>query len=398
MLSRPSGAGGLRLEMSLDGARAESAAYGVKITVGGSGRELAYSRLRVADAAGHEISATLEVVGPERLAVRVNDEAAVYPLRIDPTFSDADWVRVNAAGILGVNGAVFAIATTGSGEIILGGEFSLGGDMAASNIVKWDGGTWSALGTGTDSIVTSLAIVGTDLFAGGYFTSAGGMAAKYIAKWNGGAWTPVGSGMDFIVYALATDDTDLYAGGSFTMAGGVPSNRIARWNGSTWSPLGSGLDGGGVSALALNGGDLYAEGDFTTAGGVAASKVAKWNGSHWTALGSGIGGFSKSVNALVFSGGNLYAGGNFDSAGGNERRWNCKVERQRVVGLWLGNERRSLHGGRSLRVGGERPRHLCSRRFCDGRRSSSEEHCEMERQRMVRRRLGNRRPCEGAGH
>ena len=55
---------------------------------------------------------------------------------------------------------------------------------------------------------------GSDLYAGGGFTTAGGIAANYIAKWNGSSWSALGSGMNGdCVYALAVSGSDLYAGG-----------------------------------------------------------------------------------------------------------------------------------------------------------------------------------------
>ena len=52
---RPAGAGDLRVELALRGARAEAAAYGAKVILEGSGRALAYSRLRAQDATGQGI-------------------------------------------------------------------------------------------------------------------------------------------------------------------------------------------------------------------------------------------------------------------------------------------------------------------------------------------------------
>jgi hypothetical protein len=84
----------LRVELALSGARAEAAAGGVRLRLEGSERVLAYSRLRVEDATGRELTARLEVLSPDRLAVSVADANATYPVRIDPTFSDADWVSL----------------------------------------------------------------------------------------------------------------------------------------------------------------------------------------------------------------------------------------------------------------------------------------------------------------
>ncbi len=59
--------------------------------------------------------------------------------------------------------------------------------------------------------------------------TAGGSAANCIAKWNGSSWSALGSGMGggftgAYVDALAVSGSDLYAGGSFTTAGGSTAN------------------------------------------------------------------------------------------------------------------------------------------------------------------------------
>ena len=272
---RPPGAGGaLAVELEVTGARAEAATYGVKLTLAATGRELAYSRLRVTDAIGRELEARIEVLNAGRLRVAVQDAQAVYPVRIDPTFSDADWVSMNS-GIPGAIDAVSTLAVDGSGNLYAGGDFTAIGTVLANRIAKWNGSTWSALGSGLDGgsfpLVYSLAVIGADLYAGGKFTSAGGISATGIAKWNGSAWSALGSGVQGylssgVVYALAVSGTDLYVGGGFITAGGVSAINVAKWNGSAWSALGWGINGA-IHAMAVSGADLYAGGEFTTIGG-----------------------------------------------------------------------------------------------------------------------------------
>jgi hypothetical protein len=290
---RPVGTEDLRVELALSGARADAAAYGAKVILEGSGRALAYSRLRATDATGRELTARLEVLSAERLAVRVADANATYPMRIDPTFSDANWVSLNP-GMPGANGDVNAIAVDGNGNVYVGGWFTFIGKVPANYVAKWNGSAWSALGSGMgggdyDPYVNALAVSGTTLYAGGDFTTAGGVSVNRIAKWNGSAWSALGTGMDSDVSALAVSGTTLYAGGYFTTAGGVTANYIAKWDGSAWSAVGTGMDSS-VYALAVSGTTLYAGGRFTKAGGVTANNIAKWNGSAWSALGSGMGG------------------------------------------------------------------------------------------------------------
>jgi hypothetical protein len=80
-----------------------------------------------------------------------------------------------------------------------------------------------------------------NLVISGEFTVVSDVIANYVAKWNGSSWSALGSGMNGSVYALAVSGSNVYAGGSFDMAGGVAATNIAKWNGGSWSALGSGI-------------------------------------------------------------------------------------------------------------------------------------------------------------
>jgi len=349
--TKPEGEGELRVELAVTGATAEPLANGARLVLDGSGRNIAYNRLRVTDVNGKELPAYIEVVAlhPDRsrsdtqtldapaLAILVNDTSAVYPVRIDPTFSDDNWVSMG--GIPGISGTVFAVAADDSANVYVGGYFSIAGDVFATNIAKWDGSRWSSLGSGLNGSVYALAVSSNDVYAGGFFTTAGGAPASCIAKWNGSTWSSLASGTSDAVYALAVSGSNLYAGGFFKRAGSVAATNIAKWNGSTWSGLGSGMSPGSpiVYALAISGNDLYAGGSFTKAGGTAATNIAMWDGTNWSALGVGMGGGSfPVVRALAVSGNNLYAGGDFTSAGGTLAKYVAKWDGSGWSGLGAG--------------------------------------------------------------
>jgi hypothetical protein len=354
---RPVGSGPLRVKLEVTGGTAEPLADSAQLVLEKSGRKINYNRLRVTDATGKELTARMEVVGNREsqrdsinqakvaspratlgepnardphettLAVLVDDIEAVYPMRIDPTFSDANWISMG--GLPGADGGVHAAVVDGSGNLYIGGDFTIVGEVAATNIAKWNGSSWTALGSGIEGRVYALAVSGNDLYAGGEFGTAGGGSANYIAKWNGSGWSALGSGVNSPVFALAVSGTNVYAGGNFTTAGGRAANYIAKWDGTSWSALGSGMGGGSpvflpvVAALAVSGSHLYAGGFFKTAGGASATNIAKWNGSSWSALGSGM---NNTVYALAVSASDLYAGGYFTTAGGNPAnriaKWN----------------------------------------------------------------------------
>src|SRR5262245_33492972 len=158
------------------------------------------------------------------------------------TFSDTNWISMG--GLPGANGTVSAAVLDASGNLYIGGAFTSVGDVAATNIAKWNGSSWSALGSGVNGSVYALVVSGSNLYVGGDFTQAGASAANGINKWEGGSWSARGSGMGGgsypAVYALAVSGNDVYAGGDFSTAGGVDIGYgIAKWNGSSWSALGS---------------------------------------------------------------------------------------------------------------------------------------------------------------
>jgi hypothetical protein len=235
----------------------------------------------------------------------------------------------------GMNDQVLALAVFDDGNgaaLYAGGEFTTAGGLPANRIAKWDGASWSPVGTGgMNKAVNVLAVFGGALHAGGEFATADGVSARGIARWNGTSWSGLGSGNQlsqgsFVMAMTVFDDGSgeaLYAGGFIPSAGGSPVNQIAKWNGTSWSALGTGMNGHVRALAAFDDGSglaLHAGGAFTSAGGVPAKYVAKWNGATWSPLGSGMNGINPPVDALtVFDDGHgpaLYAGGSFDFAGG----------------------------------------------------------------------------------
>lgn len=236
----------------------------------------------------------------------------------------------------GMNNLITGLTIDGNGTVYAGGWFSASGENPVSYIAKWDGIEWSAVGSGMNNGVATLAVDNNgNVYAGGWFTTAGGTTATNIAKWDGTEWSALGSGMNGTVTSLAMDGTgNVYAGGDFTTAGGNAANYIARWDGTTWSALGSGMNSG-VLALAIDGkGNVYAGGYFTTAGGITANKIAKWDGTEWSAVGSGMNGTVTSL--AIDSNGNLVAGGSFTTAGGTSAN---------RIALWNGTEWSALSSG-----------------------------------------------------
>jgi hypothetical protein len=254
--------------------------------------------------------------------------------------------RFSAPGT--TNGVIWcqAVFDDGTGPaLVVGGDFVTAGTANATRIAKWNGSSWSALGQGFGEIPTqqagprALAVfddgTGPALYAGGFFTSADGSPAANIARWDGTSWSPLGTGTNYQVAALCTFDDGsgpaLYVAGYFTSVNGTPANGVARWNGSSWSAVDGGM-GAQVKALVVfddgTGPALYAGGWLSTAQGNPANRVAKWDGSSWTDVGSTD--TNEFVNALAVhddgSGPALYAAGHFTTIGGTPAnriaKWN----------------------------------------------------------------------------
>ena len=264
------------------------------------------------------------------------------------------------------------MAIAPNGDVVVTGRFTNIGGVAAVNIARWNGATWSAFGTGLndDGLHVEVAPNG-DVYAGGKFHSAGGVNAYHVARWDGSSWHKLGaqSGMNNDVYSLtiSADGTTVYVGGIFTdqyslsanamlriakydvssdtftaMGNGFdntvrdvvisPSNYvyacgdfslsgiahmhyIGKWNGSTWEQLGDGLAGGNVLSMDISEeGNIVVVGEFTSASGVTTKRIAIWNGSTWSNIDIllYVGG-TPSPAAVRFVGEDIYVGGSYFS-------------------------------------------------------------------------------------
>jgi hypothetical protein len=260
-------------------------------------------------------------------------------------WNGATWASVGPT--FNVTSTSLAVYDAGAGpSLYAGGYFTAAGGVTLNCVARLSGATWVPLGSGVslpggNPVVSALTVFddgsGPALYAGGMFSSAGGFPANNIAKWNGTSWSTLGSGFtggatvkvnSLVVYDDGTGPA-LYAGGIFTQAGGLPSPGLAKWNGSTWS-----APGGGVSGVLyamrvfddLTGPRLYVTGNFAQAGTTVASNIARWNGTSFEALGSGLQGAAQgALSTCGFalgqhafpSGPSLFVGGNFTTAGGN---------------------------------------------------------------------------------
>jgi len=92
VISRPpTGRGLLRLELQAHGAEVMQQGGRLELHLSDANRVVSYGRLHVEDATGKTLKADMVRTGSDRIALLVDDSSAAYPVRIDPTFSDANW-------------------------------------------------------------------------------------------------------------------------------------------------------------------------------------------------------------------------------------------------------------------------------------------------------------------
>jgi len=321
-------------------------------------------------------------------------------------WNGSSWTNLGS-GILERSGFTYEIRSlsiTGSGPLYIGGSFTNIGGQTAHNIARWNGATWSGVGSsGTSSRVDAMVQDRQgNLYIGGLFQVVGDVAASFVAKWNGSSWFAMGSGFNSAVSTLAVETNGtVYASGGFLTSGSIETRRIARWlpgasawtnlpgssggmyamapalgggvysslqvlstnlnsgwmnywNGSRWITFGNGLNDVVYGMTTASNGDVYAVGDFVTAGGNGAARVARWNGVTWTNMGAG---FGNRVSAIVNDGnGHVYVGGQFTNTGAvalnRVARWNGTAWEPLGDGLGPNVNALLCDGPNSLYVGG----------------------------------------------
>jgi hypothetical protein len=221
------------------------------------------------------------------------------------------------AGSHSLNGVASALRVT-PGALYVGGGFTdAGGIPAADRIAKWNGSSWSAVGSPASQIssgvVSAIAVSGGRVFAGGNFQDAGGNAnADFLAVWDGASWKPIcaAAGATFVsgnVTSLEIIGQTLYVGGEFQNWAGIASAdylfacNLANGASSPVADPAHPFSGSVYALTADSNGTLYAGGGFINLENIpAADKVAYLPpGGTWHAMGTGAGTCNCAVTDFV---------------------------------------------------------------------------------------------------
>jgi uncharacterized delta-60 repeat protein len=226
-----------------------------------------------------------------------------------------------------VKDAVYAIALSVGGGILLGGDFtSVDGQMQKRLArLNADGSRDAAFGADASGTVYALGVQpdGKTVVAG-KFGKLRGMVRNYLGRLNVDSTVDTGfnPAPNGIVYALAVQpDGAVLLGGAFTSVAGQVRNRLARLNAdgtldAAFNPSASGA----VNSLALQAdGRLLIGGAFTSVASQGRNRLARFNadGTLDTAFNPGANG---TVNSLVVqTDGRVVVGGAFTNVAGQVR-------------------------------------------------------------------------------
>jgi hypothetical protein len=222
-------------------------------------------------------------------------------------------------GIANTSDEVRSIASY-NGDLYAGGSFVLtGAGAVVNNLARFDGTTWRSVGGGvveisTATSVNAMMIFGGDLVIAGDFSNAGEIAAGNIVRWNGVAFLPLAQGVGRFstdnVNAIAVIGGSLFAGGNLNGFPNGPDNGLAglaQWNGTQWLRPAPSSSFGSVRTIREYQGVIYITNTLSNT-----SQVLRWLGTPAGATPLFSSPVFAQINRLEVYGGQLIVAGNFN--------------------------------------------------------------------------------------
>ncbi|MFI5300267.1 MAG: hypothetical protein ACHREM_19435, partial [Polyangiales bacterium] len=267
--SRPIGNGSLVIDVEVDGLTPTVISNGAGVSLAGASGHgvLRYEQLVANDAAGRRLPARMVVDG-RKIALRVEDAGARYPIVVDPLVNMAQQAVLVASD--GASGDAFGTCVGISGStVIVGAPDKLVGSNAnqgAAYVFSGSGSTWTQVGpdlhasdgAANDNFAANVAIDGSTAILGTPNKTVGanvGQGAAYVFAASGSTWKQVGPALhasdgtasDSFGSSVAISGTTAIIGASGKSAHqGVAY--IFSGTGATWTQLGPALQASDASA------------------------------------------------------------------------------------------------------------------------------------------------------
>lgn len=311
--SRPSGSQAARYAIAFVVLGASLAAQGPPAFMPGFGMRGANGPVSALETIVENGSEVVYAGGP---FVTVDGAVARGAARFDGT----SWSGLGGGLPFGSEVKAVARFDDGTGPAIFyGGRFQPVASGPSYGVARFDGSSWLYLGTmsgaGTGSMIVEALRSwddgsGSALYVGGSFTSIEGVTGTSgFARYDGASWSAVGSlGANTgtpVVRTLEIHDDGLgpalYVGGRFDTAGGVASPNVARWNGSLFAATGFAAVGAGIpgeEVLALKSWTRLGVPELYAGGGLLTGILRMWNGTVWSTIGSPLGSLATTIEDL----------------------------------------------------------------------------------------------------
>ncbi len=185
--------------------------------------------------------------------------------------------RFDLAGAYGTKPRVRAIAKLQDGSIVVGGAFDGINRVAARNIARWDGVTWSPIGGDAVDTVVSMAVADD----GALWIVTNGGAAFHVLRWTGATWVEVGSTTSSVGGVTAIEGGVIVWGGFSTFAN-VTARGLAIYRAGTWTN--GPLDNSRITDVVREGSEFCIAGDLRGPS-LTWEGLACWADDTWTTVG-----------------------------------------------------------------------------------------------------------------
>lgn len=204
------------------------------------------------------------------------------------------------------------------GELVVAGSFGTAPSVTAQHAAKWNGASWSSMGTQPLDLPRSLRTHDGVLYLGGILSSP----ARGMVQWNGTNWAALSATLPTAsstssVLTMAEYQGKLLAAGTLRVSG--PNYDAGfLWDGVVWQSLGAVLGAGAsVTTTAVYLGDLYIAGpNVRLVSDSSSGSVLRFNGTSWSKVGpNGLMGSTSDIALRVYQGKLIIASGDVRTTG-----------------------------------------------------------------------------------
>lgn len=177
-----------------------------------------------------------------------------------------------------------ALTFLGNTLYAAGDDASIGG-LTDLDLARWDGTQWSSTGSGVGAQDEGIEQIATDqqaIYLLGHFQQFNDVAATNLVRWDGTTVTPMTTTLDELVTMVATSAGVYISGGTYEGEDGFIS-RLIFWDGAEWHPMPMEVE---LTSLRVVNDQLY--GVQSSHGGN--SRIVRWTGTAWVAVSPSVDG------------------------------------------------------------------------------------------------------------